>query len=384
MFVIILPEGLMINLGFQSSSYGSLVSWLVCILLLSFKFGNNSVIDKTFVTAAFIGIIMCFLSLAIGILVNKNFDYVRFMESLCLLIVELMAAFMLAFRLGKINNDEIDQLLVSFAKSLLIFSFLILWYWFISPPVAKPMIFFTEPSHYSLAASPFFIYYIVKKKGKKAFIFSLLVVISAILLQNMTLLIPVIIAVFLLSKKYFIVFLFLMVVSLPLIVPTFTTYASMRTVGLFDPENNGNLSSLVYSQGWEYFIYSVKNLNGIGLGFQQLGQVRLASYSQELLEVRGYQLNKNDGSFLFSKLFVEFGWLCVPFILIYVRWLYPLYIGLSSSRFSNNWSLFVSTTIIGFSIPLFVRNTSYFNPGIFIFLVSIAGFIVAKRKKLYY
>jgi hypothetical protein len=273
-----------------------------------------------------------------------------------------MAAFMLAFRLGKINNGEIDKLLVTIAKSLLIFSFLILLYWFISPPVAKPMIFFTEPSHYSIVASPFFIYYIVKNRGKKAFIFSLLVVISAILLQNMTLLIPVLISVFLLNKKYFIVFLFFAVVSIPLIGSAFSTYISLRISGLIDPENNENLSSLVYLQGWEYVISSVKDFKGIGLGFQQLGQIRLVSNSQELLEVMGYVFNQNDGSFLFSKLFVEFGWLSIPFVLIYLKLLYPLYNRLSLMRFNNNWCLFISTTIIGFLVPLFVRNSSYFNP----------------------
>jgi len=246
------------------------------------------------------------------------------------------------------------------------------------------MIFFTEPSHYGIVASPFFIYYIMKSRGMRAFMFSLLVVISAILLENMTLLVPVLLSVFLLNKKYFIIFIILAVVAIPIVGPAFSAYISLRTSGLLDPENNDNLSSLVYLQGWEYIVSSVKDFKGFGLGFQQLGQIKLKSNSQEMLELMGYPFNQNDGSFLFSKLFVEFGWLCVPFVLIYLKWLFPLYSRLSSKRFNNNWSLFISTTIIGFLIPLFVRNSSYFNPGIFFFLVCIAGYIVAKRNRLYY
>lgn len=382
--VIVLPEGLMINLGFQSASFGSLVSWIICIFLLSFNFGSNSLVDKTFVRVALIAVISCTLSLVLGIFINKNFDFIRFSISLCLLIIELLAVFMLAFRLGKVNNEELDKLLKTIAKSLLAFSFIILLYWLISPPLAKPMIFFTEPSHYSVVASPFFMYYIIRNRGKKAFVFSCLILLSAILLENMTLLVSVVISIFILNKKYFIAFLGLAVISLPLIGPAFSTYISLRASGLLDPENNNNLSSLVYMQGWEYVISSVKNFKGIGLGFQQLGQIKLVSNSQELLEIMGYPLNQNDGSFLFSKLFVEFGWLSIPFVFIYLKLLYPLYNRLSLMRFNNNWSLFISTTMIGFLIPLFVRNSSYFNPGIFIFLVSIAGFIIAKRNKLYY
>ena len=108
-----------------------------------------------------------------------------------------------------------------------------------------------------------------------------------------------------------------MTVLLPLIGPAYYAYITARTTTMLDSDNE-NLSALVYLQGWEYVIATIKTFNGFGIGFQQLGEIRLQSKSQDLLEYLGYPFNQNDGSFFFSKFFVEFGWIAILTTIIYL------------------------------------------------------------------
>lgn len=380
--ILILPEGLILNFGFQSASVGALAGWIIAILLLYFDYGTPVKFNRLFIRVIFATFFLIVLSLVIGVFVNNNFDFGRFLLSLFLIIIELVAVFIFSFRLSRIDDPELDSFMKNIAIALLAFSFIVQTKWFLFSQPAKMMIFFTEPSHFAITASPFFIYYIVASKAKKAFLFSLIIFISALFIENLTLTIPILISVFILNKKYLIAFLGLTIVALPLIGPAFSTYIAIRTSALIDPENQ-NLSALVYLQGWEYVISSIKNFNGIGIGFQQLGQLRLQSSSQDLLEFMGYTFNQNDGAFLFSKIFVEFGWIALIFITIYIGNMFYVYKKIAKLKFKkNSWSLFISTTYLSFLIPLFIRNSSYFNPGIFLFLIALIGFSFPENKNL--
>jgi hypothetical protein len=372
--ILFLPEGLSINLSIQSSSFGGLISWIIVILLLIQKeniyarFSNNYL--KLLTLVLFI-IIISFFS---GLIINNNFDYNRYLSSIPLFIFQLTAAYLLVKRLSEESCDIIDNLLKKISIILLLLSYISILKWYIFSSPTKEMIVFTEPSHFAIAASPFFMYFIICSNKKQSFFFTLLILSSAILMENVTLVTPILIALFILNKKALIIFTSIFVVLLPIFGPTYYLYITARTTSILDSDNQ-NLSSLVYLQGWEYISSSIKYFKGIGIGFQQLGQIRIKSTSQEVLEYMGYPFNQNDGAFFFSKFFVEFGWIAMLIIFVYLINATKIYLKINNLIISKSkFKIFISVSFISFLIPLFVRNSSYFNPAIFIFYMSLLGF----------
>jgi hypothetical protein len=89
----------------------------------------------------------------------------------------------------------------------------------------------------------------------------------------------------------------------------------------------------------------------------------------------GYPFNQNDGAFFFSKFFVEFGWIAMLIIFVYLINATKIYLKINNLIISKSkFKIFISVSFISFLIPLFVRNSSYFNPAIFIFYMSLLGF----------
>ena len=241
------------------------------------------------------------------------------------------------------------------------------------------MIFFNEPSHFAIESGPFYFYYIVT--NKKNILFLILAIISAILLQNLTLLIPIIISLYITNKKYFILLLVMSVLLLPILSSEFITYLTDRSVGIGNSSENNNLSGLVYIQGWEYVISIFKNFYGIGIGFQQMGQIKINSNAQDFLHFIGYPLNENDGSFLFSKLIVEFGIIGLIISLYYLFKIPTVYKSLKISiNKQSSIHIFAYSCYLFLGVLLFVRNYSYFNPAILLFFVSL--FIIINKKQI--
>jgi hypothetical protein len=372
--ILFLPEGLAINLHIQSTSIGGVLSWLIVILLLIKKKNQTEKFSFHFLKILLSILLIIILSFFTGLLVNNNFDFSRYFSSIPLFIFQLFAAYLFIKRLSEESNVLIDKLLKKVSITLLILAYISLTKWYLLNLTIKEMIVFTEPSHFAIASAPFFIYYIISSNKKESIVFTILLLMSAILMENLTLLMPILIALFILNKKALIFFFISFIVLLPLIGPTYYVYVTARTTTILDSDNQ-NLSSLVYLQGWEYVISSIKSFNGIGIGFQQLGQIRLKSTSQEVLEFMGYPFNQNDGAFFFSKFFVEFGWIALFFILAYLLNAINVYLKINRLIILNEkFKIFLSISFISFFIPLFIRNSSYFNPAIFVFYMSILGF----------
>ena len=373
-FVLFLPEGLAINFHIQSASVGGLLSWVLLFILLFKKYNKSIKFSNFFLSIFLIILTFIILSLLTGLFINNNFDFSRYFSSILLFIFQFGAAYLLVKRLGEESSDVIDKILKKIAIILLLLSYISL---ILRTPLslsAKEMFFFTEPSHFAIAAAPFFMYYIVCSKKLVSFIFTLGVLFIAMLIENLTIIIPILASIFILNKKVLIVFASIFIILLPIFGPNYYLYLTLRTSWILDSDNH-NLSSLVYLQGWEYINSAVKSFNGMGIGFQQLGQVRIKSNSQDILENMGFPFNQNDGSFFFSKFYVEFGLIAILSIFLYLKNALYIYLKLNQLLKTNEkFNIFLSISFLSFFIPLFIRNSNYFNPAIFIFYMSLIGF----------
>lgn len=81
-----------------------------------------------------------------------------------------------------------------------------------------------------------------------------------------------------------------------------------------------NLTALVYLSGWENIFYTFNSGNYFGHGFASLGNfVFPNSYSEIVTSIVGFNLNAYDGSFIFSKLFFQFGLLSIFYLILLAR-----------------------------------------------------------------
>jgi hypothetical protein len=372
--VLFLPEGLAVNFHIQSASIGGLLSWFLLFLFL-FKKNNRSLkLSKFFLSLFLTIVIFIILSLITGLFINRNFDFFRYFSSILLIIFQFSSAYLLVKRLGEESNDVIDKILKKIALILLLLSYISFIRRMLLDISSKEMFFFTEPSHFAITAAPFFMYYIMSSSKVVSFIFTLGVLFIAMLIENLTIIIPILASIFILNKKVLIVFASIFIILLPIFGPNYYLYLTLRTSWILDSDNH-NLSSLVYLQGWEYINSAVKSFNGMGIGFQQLGQIRIKSNSQEILENMGYPFNQNDGSFFFSKFYVEFGLIAILAIFLYLKNALYIYLKLNQLlKTKEKFNIFLSISFLSFFIPLFIRNSNYFNPAIFIFYMSLIGF----------
>lgn len=378
--ILFLPEGLVVNTGEDSVSVGFFIACIFAIMLIYRGEGLNIIIKQNFKKFYLGFVAIVFLNLVIAIFVNSNFNFIRFFLSILLVSVEFFTAFLFAVRILQMEPKSLNNYLKNIGLSLLFLAPLVLFIWKFRPPEAKEMLFFTEPSHYSVVASPFFIYFIISSHKFKSILFSITLLIVASLIENFTLILPIAIAIFILDRKIFIVLALLAIVVLPILGPSFMEYVAQRYSGVVEGDGS-NISSLVYLQGWDYVFASIKSFYGLGIGFQQLGEIRIESDAQDILEYMGYPLNQNDGSFLFSKFFVEFGWLALIIVFLILKQIFILTNRIPKYRKENDIvRIFISTTYLSFLIPLFVRNSSYFNASIFIFIMAFfaSGFLKTK------
>ncbi|NHC48156.1 hypothetical protein G9H65_02310 [Cytophagaceae bacterium 50A-KIRBA] len=381
LLILFLPEGLVVNLGTTSTSTGFFIACICSIILIYPGKGSKISLSKNFVKF-YLGLFcISFLNFVVAIFINSNFNFTRFFLSVLLVNVEVFTAFLFAVRFLQMTPKVLNNFLKNIGLCLLLLAPLVLIIWKFRPPLGKEMLFFTEPSHYSVVASPFFIYYIISSHKFKSILFAVSLLICASLIENFTLILPIAIAIFILDRKIFTALVVFAIILLPIFGPSFIEYISQRYLGVLEGGDGSNISSLVYLQGWDYVFASIKSFNGLGIGFQQLGEIRIESASQDILEYMGYPLNQNDGSFLFSKFFVEVGWIALILVIIILK-----QILISAKRISKYRKgrdiirIFISTTYLSFLIPLFIRNSSYFNAAVFIFIVAFfaSGFLKTK------
>ena len=94
-----------------------------------------------------------------------------------------------------------------------------------------------------------------------------------------------------------------------------------RLLGVLSTNQQSNISSLVYVQGWNDAWINFVRTNGVGLGFNMMGCTPLPeNFAREIIEnAAGGGLNDTDGSFLFAKVISEFGLFGLIFYVLIIR-----------------------------------------------------------------
>ena len=149
-----------------------------------------------------------------------------------------------------------------------------------------------------------------------------------------------------------------------------------RVVGIITPEKTENGSSLVYLQGWQDALFNLQRTNGLGLGLNMMGCNPLPNVSaREKLSNMNWQLNSEDGSFLFSKLISETGVIGLLFFGIVMWWWVKLeqHIRKCNNATTNYTSRIQLALLFCFIVPSLLRSAGYFDGILFFLVVAIAG-----------
>jgi hypothetical protein len=255
---------------------------------------------------------------------------------------------------------------------------------------------YREQSHTALSILPFFFLLLLTTKGKQLIHLILLIFLFLLVSLSSTF----IVIFFLMLTFYFIIISFnnglkikniLFLLGLILLIFLFIiSPISQNTIKRVNEsiyvDENSNISSLVYVNGWQLLFQNVKSSYGLGIGFNAMGfNSILRTSSMDFLEVLDLDnLGLKDGSFFFSKFISEFG------ILGFIMW-FQLFISTLKIKFSKSIELNDSNRIICFafisiiSIGGFVRSAVYFTgSGVLcmFFIIIIYNKTLKKKTKI--
>jgi len=252
----------------------------------------------------------------------------------------------------------------------------------------QPIFPFSEPSHFTLAYAQIASLALVfmRQKGR------LLVVSTsfflALGLPNVTMLAVAVLFLLIVVSVRALLFLVLASVTVTgYILSSYPESLVYFTDRLVSGETE-NLSRLVYIQGWESLISANSATNGVGIGFQNLGN-EPPGVATEIIRVltNEIDLNRFDGGFLFSKMGGEFGFAGIIvglFLLILAIW--------SGIRVRRELKLKLNVndaiTVIPlcstyiFVVEMMIRGVGYFSPTLMLTIYFIPHALRRLRNKL--
>lgn len=318
-------------------------------------------------------VILLHMLLANAIDNDPSFDILRALLSIALIAIVILAVPAVTDMIGL----ESRLRLIVFSLCLVFFISIVFSLLKIQPPTAslgeKPIFPYTEPSFLGFSVAGVLIF-TVMRMGVIARLVTILVFLGlGFALANLT-----VIAACLLAAM----------VALPLSwlgggLATFVVGAASLDLSYyterldFDWANSNNISALVYVQGWQMLLESLKRTYGWGVGFQQLGVVYTnvpASFRINIL--LGRDANLQDGGFILSKIGSEFGLiglvLVTAFLIAAMRSFARLRLmSRQSGRDMPDGELFARACVIGYLIELLVRGTNYLTGTLVLMLAGL-------------
>lgn len=225
----------------------------------------------------------------------------------------------------------------------------------------KPLFPFTEPSHFALTFTPFLIHGCVKS-GRWGKLFWIgLGFGGAYFIQSLSLIVGTLLAALIcLPLRQLILFGSIFAAAVGFLqLDYFTDRLDLSY-------QSGNLSSLVYVQGWDLVAESIERSMGWGIGFMQLGYLPTSVPTADLIfALVGNDLNLKDGGFTAAKLISELGIFGLVAALIYGAVSVKCCIVLrnvSLAKWRTSSAIVVAMCFVaGFSIDMFVRGLAYFS-----------------------
>lgn len=241
----------------------------------------------------------------------------------------------------------------------------------------KPILPYNEPSHYTLFFVPVYFYFAFVVTPKYKIFYILFGLAIALILKNLTLLVGVVILIFILYK-------FKSVMLIPICLVFLITYIDLAYfIDRVDfNSKTTNLSTLVFLQGWQLSWESIKNTFGWGIGFQQLGFVKIETEAgNSIIKLMGRNVNETDAGLTFGKVVAEFGVLGFIAVLTYLRYFVKYFRKVNYSNIVKTKPsiVFAYAVFLSFFLEIFIRGIGYFNPPFLLFVCSI--FILIKERR---
>ena len=359
----------------------------------------------------------------------QQLNFKRFFLSLIYLLLVLIFSDLSSQALQKLNLKAIYSAFNFFSYFFLVVAYFSVFGFLFIHNGGKPVFYFSEPSHFALAFTPFFIYKITSSSKYESFLFFISSLNLAFVLPSATLLSTVLIypaLLFLprqfhkLNKPFFYIssifvvlfaFAFKLYFSSSIIQPfssklsevsqgraiNINTYvvSSLHKISssftFFNKdyflsrlpirnEPTSNLSLNVYMSGWSRAVINTKNTYGLGIGFQQLGYVGPEDKYLNFISLNNSPFGINEGGCVAAKLISEFGIFAIATILFYLAYCFKALKRIGSQinnyklNHSNNLGFLMDIFYISFLIPLFIRSSGYFGPLLFILFISLLFF----------
>jgi hypothetical protein len=371
-----LPTTTYVILGLSSLTLGYLVSLIISLFLL--------VISQR-VKVSLIGFIWCCVAVIIIFFHGLDNYFTAPSKALgSILILTLMLHFanLFASYLVKLNDCEFKVIFLVIGRILFIsglfgtvFAFNLLGY----ERFAKSVFLFYEPSHYATIFGLILLSYLSVCDATERYVALIITIVIATILPSVTLLVYVLI---------FLLCFFSFLKGITLVFVTSVCFASY--VIFLDPElaeyfvsrlvlnsENNNLSALVYMQGWADAAQSLSDTHGYGLGFLMAGQNEASAIGNKIFEIAGMYKNR-DGSFIASKLIIEFGVIGIMLVISYV-FFFIKYAFLFKNISSLKEKVLIGV-VLSYSVEMFVRSNAYFAFGSTMFLIAIFSLLSINKK----
>ncbi len=356
-----------------SSRAGGMIG-AACIAMLVMGFSWQQAVPRTkrsLLDHSAKGVIIAFFVILLivfqGAIVSRliPLDVYRLGASLIPLLFLISGAIAISSALDSSSAEQINAVMwISFSAFMTVIALRAIGLQPRSSAYSHPAFPFSETSHFALAFGPVYLYRCVRARNSVQYLWIIFGLVTAILLHSATLLAFAGGGALLCRKMLFLAALG----AIPFIAGAashlhyFTSRADISS-------HSSSISALVYLQGWEFIIRSLRETDGLGLGFQQLGVHSLSVPASALIRAmnNGKDLNTMDGSFLFSKLASEMGVIGIALGVAYLVTCWKLIRRLRSCSVSPH-DVFAACMFVGFGIDMFVRGIDYFYGGPLLFL----------------
>lgn len=372
--VTLLPTTIFYVLATSSQAPGVAVVAVAVLGLAALRLVRHPSTHRTISALIIVGLMLLgILSHGLVAYYFQPLDFTRMLQSLLLFGLMLVGSYFLRFAIFESSDNDIRV-----ATSGVFITFLLIGIAGVlevrpieSVTSFNPVFPFTEPSHYALTFTPILLFACVSR----GLAFRLAALISALaiayLLQSLSLIVGIVLVG---------------LVTLPLPYLAVAGVALSIAVGVLDVTyftdrldlnyDSGNLSVLVYLQGWELATDSIARTSGWGIGFQQLGFGPINSPTADvILRLAGNDTNLKDGGFTLAKATSEFG--AFGFVAITLFGLLAGRVAMIlrsvalGRRTLGLASVLAMSIICGYAVEAFIRGIGYFSGSTMLLLASI-------------
>jgi hypothetical protein len=380
-FLFFFPHFLLAFFRISSYTIGVIFTCVVFLLLKFVKIKKKLISRKEF-----FNFLLIFLFISVHGLIASNsakgFEHSKFIMSVILLILFLIASKYFGKLFLNQNNNYFNKSLkvifIIFLLNSLVPLFGIRFF-----DGNSPVGIFLEPSYFALTIAPFLFYISLAKT--KGYIYVLIyfflwgLIIESLIMSLIIL--GCIILIVLQKNKYLLLFI---PVALMLIIPNIESeYYTER----FDLSSEStNISVLFYLKGWEQAKQAIIDTSGFGLGFQQLGYVKLSKIHAATAVLDSFNLGsmaRHGGSGVVIKSASEFGFFALFFAFLYLWYCIRILIFLLQKKREDlsKAKLFLFCCVLSLFYEMFVRDIGYFSTGFFLFFSCMFNLNIKKLKK---